>query len=126
MQDRASQSPISTARANELEKRLASQRRELETLDDDLVRRTASQGASTAETQTVREQRRRVQQQIAETMNEITALRNHGAEVDRSNRSLINGSFMMEVGETVVVGTSRLGGDKALIAIVTAARRSGR
>jgi len=122
--DRASQSPITTARANELEKRLISQRRELETLDDDLTKR--HQSGSAAEVSTIREQRRRVQQQIAETMNELTAARNHGAEVDRSNRSLINGSFTMEVGETVVVGTSRLGGDKALIAIVTAARKSGR
>ena len=32
----------------------------------------------------------------------------------------------MEVGETVVVGTSRLGGDKALIAIVTAVRKGAR
>ena len=29
----------------------------------------------------------------------------------------------MAAGETVVVGTSKLGGDKALIAIVTAVRR---
>lgn len=38
---------------------------------------------------------------------------------------VLDTSFMMEVGETVVVGTSRLGGDKALIALVTAVRRSG-
>jgi hypothetical protein len=31
----------------------------------------------------------------------------------------------MDPGETVVVGTSRLGGDKALIALVTAVRRTG-
>ena len=40
-------------------------------------------------------------------------------------RNVINSSFTMDVGETVVVGTSRLGGDKALIALVTAAKRSG-
>jgi hypothetical protein len=39
-------------------------------------------------------------------------------------RNVINSSFTMDIGETVVVGTSRLGGDKALIALVTAARRS--
>jgi hypothetical protein len=32
----------------------------------------------------------------------------------------------MDVGETVVVGTSRVGGDKALIVLLTAAPRSGR
>ena len=42
----------------------------------------------------------------------------------KSGRGVINSSFTMDVGETVVVGTSRLGGDKALIALVTAARRS--
>lgn len=43
----------------------------------------------------------------------------------KGGRSVINSSFTMDVGETVVVGTSRLGGDKALIALVTAAKRSG-
>jgi hypothetical protein len=42
-----------------------------------------------------------------------------------SHRPIIDTSFTMDVGETVVVGTSRLGGDKALIALVTAVRRSG-
>lgn len=36
---------------------------------------------------------------------------------------VMDSSFSMDAGETVVVGTSRLGGDKALIALVTAARR---
>jgi hypothetical protein len=39
---------------------------------------------------------------------------------------LINSNFTMRVGETVVVGTSRLGGDKALIALLTAVPRSSR
>lgn len=38
-----------------------------------------------------------------------------------SNRAVIDTSFTMDVGETVVVGTSRVaGGDKALIALLTA------
>ena len=40
------------------------------------------------------------------------------------SRAIVDSSFMMDAGETVVVGTSRLGGDKALIALVTAARRT--
>jgi hypothetical protein len=40
-------------------------------------------------------------------------------------RPIIDSSFSMDPGETVVVGTSRLGGDKALIALVTAVRRTG-
>ncbi len=36
-------------------------------------------------------------------------------------RSVIDTNFSMEIGETVVVGTSRIrGGDKALIALLTA------
>ena len=41
------------------------------------------------------------------------------------SRSIIDTSFTMDVGETVVVGTSRLaGGDKALIALLTAVPRN--
>lgn len=39
---------------------------------------------------------------------------------------LIDSSFTMLVGETVVVGTSRVGGDKALIALLTAVPRNTR
>jgi hypothetical protein len=39
---------------------------------------------------------------------------------------LISNRFTMRVGETVVVGTSRLGGDKALIALLTAVPRNSR
>jgi hypothetical protein len=41
-------------------------------------------------------------------------------------RSIIDTSFAMEVGETVVVGTSRVAGDKALIALLTAVAHAGR
>jgi hypothetical protein len=40
-----------------------------------------------------------------------------------ASRSIMDSSFTMNAGETVVVGTSRLGGDKALIAVVTAVRK---
>ena len=38
----------------------------------------------------------------------------------RHGRAIIDTSFTMDIGETVVVGTSRLKGDKALIALLTA------
>ena len=41
-------------------------------------------------------------------------------EMRPSGRTIIDTSFTMEIGETVVVGTSRLKGDKALIALLTA------
>ena len=39
------------------------------------------------------------------------------------NQTLIDTSFNMRIGETVVVGTSRVRGDKALIALLTAVRK---
>ena len=41
-----------------------------------------------------------------------------------SQRPIIDSSFTMSAGETVVVGTSKLGGDKALIALVTAVKKN--
>jgi hypothetical protein len=42
----------------------------------------------------------------------------------RSTRPVLDSTFNMKVGETVVIGTSRLKGDKALIALLTAASRT--
>lgn len=42
----------------------------------------------------------------------------------RSTRPVLDSAFNMKVGETVVIGTSRLKGDKALIALLTAASRA--
>jgi hypothetical protein len=48
-----------------------------------------------------------------------------GQRGGRAARALLDTSFTMDVGETVVVGTSRLaGGDKALIALLTAVARN--
>lgn len=43
-----------------------------------------------------------------------------------SGKAIIDSTFSMEVGETVVIGTSSLKGDKALIALLTAAQRPAR
>ena len=42
------------------------------------------------------------------------------ATMARGHRALIDTNFTMDIGETVVVGTSRVQGDKALIALLTA------
>ena len=124
---------LTAAREQELERRLYDLRKELDTLEDEIPRRArAAQKEGTAqkdnatEVEVLQAQRRRVQQRIAETTNELASGKTHAADTDRAARSLIDSSFAMDVGETVVVGTSRLGGDKALIAIVTAARKGGR
>ena len=115
---------LSAAREQELERRLSELRRELDTLEDEIPRRTNAQAkGNTPEIASLQAQRRHVQQRIADTTNQLAASRAH-PDTDRGNaRSLIDSNFTMDVGETVVVGTSRLGGDKALIAIVTAARK---
>jgi hypothetical protein len=44
----------------------------------------------------------------------------------RAAHAVIDTSFAMDVGETVVVGTSRVAGDKALIALLTAVAHAGK
>jgi hypothetical protein len=66
--------------------------------------------ARAAEEKSVAEQR--AQRELT-TARALSALRS-------SDRAIIDTSFTMDIGETVVVGTSRLKGDKALIALLTA------
>jgi len=65
------------------------------------------------------ENRRALNSQLAEIKRQIEQAES-GVPMARG-RSVIDTSFTMEIGETVVVGTSRIrGGDKALIALLTA------
>jgi hypothetical protein len=69
---------------------------------------------------------------VAQTRSKIDALERSLGEMRRAEstrrilvasaarRPIIDTSFTMDIGETVVVGTSRLKGDKALIALLTA------
>jgi hypothetical protein len=87
---------------------------------------------TTVEAETVRKQvdELRRQEELADrklasrpAVSEVRALEAQlAAAVSRrpANRTVINTSFRMDVGETVVVGTSRIHGDKALIALLTA------
>ena len=116
-------SNLTAAREQELERRLFELRKELDTLEDEIPRRRAQLKGNHPEVQALEQQRMRVQQRIAETTNQLSTDKTHAADTDKAGRALMDNSFTMDVGETVVVGTSRLGGDKALIAIVTAARK---
>ena len=69
----------------------------------------------------------------ARLQDELEAVRRQLGELDRgspsrpvarSTRPVLDSTFSMKVGETVVIGTSRLKGDKALIALLTAASRN--
>ena len=119
----AQNTSLSAAREAELEKRLSDLRKELDTLEDEIPQRTQKLNRNHTEIQALQAQRRRVQQRIAETVKDLSAGRAHSDQQGHGIGALIDSSFTMDVGETVVVGTSRLGGDKALIAIVTAVRK---
>jgi len=72
----------------------------------------------------VNEARRAVNAQMNEVRRQIAEMER--AATIRRGRSVIDTTFNMDVGETVVVGTSRTrGGDKALIALLTAVPKGG-
>jgi len=63
------------------------------------------------------------QARLRDMQTQINALHNELTGVGPSaGQTLIDTSFNMRIGETVVVGTSRVRGDKALIALLTAVR----
>jgi hypothetical protein len=64
----------------------------------------------------------RAQRQLAQVNTRLSTLKNApGSSAKTEGRIVIDTSFRMDVGETVVVGTSRLkGGNRALIALLTA------
>jgi len=61
---------------------------------------------------------------IQKELEQEKSLRDAASRV--GGRSIIDTSFTMDVGETVVVGTSRVAGDKALIALLTAVAHAGK
>jgi hypothetical protein len=68
-------------------------------------------------------------ERVTQIAREIVQIEQQSAMKDasiRATHAVIDTSFMMDVGETVVVGTSRVAGDKALIALLTAVAHAGR
>ena len=68
-----------------------------------------------------RQRQRAVREKIRELQLTIDTMQNVPSVSD--GQTLIDTSFNMRIGETVVVGTSRVRGDKALIALLTAVRK---
>jgi len=76
------------------------------------------------EVQQLKSQIAAIERQAVEVRKEET-VRHYGvATMAARHRALIDTSFTMDIGETVVVGTSRLQGEKALIALLTAVASS--
>ena len=103
------------------ESRVADLRAELETLSLQIQNLRGRIEIGTAPAQDLRPMQDRYAQLERRLADTLSAMSGHGSS---ASRGLIDSSFTMDVGETVVVGTSRLGGDKALIALVTAVRRT--
>jgi hypothetical protein len=125
--DEARRPAGASTRVREMEKRVADLRRELDILEDEIGKRRERVGEKHPEVVTLTNQIVRVHQRLSEA-NQL--LNNEQArETVRSTadtRNLMDSNFSLDPGETVVVGTSKFGGDKALIAIVTAVRKGTR
>jgi hypothetical protein len=112
------------------ENRAADLHAEIETLRQqirEMQKRIEVGLAKELELRPLKDRHAQLERRLADTVTEISGyarggISGHGSLV--TPESIIDSSFTMEVGETVVVGTSRIGGDKALIALVTAVRRS--
>lgn len=95
---------------------LAAQRAELEARIKTLTERYND---NHPEVQQAKSQLAALERQLEQIRVEETAKGYRAAAMVR-RRAMIDTSFTMDIGETVVVGTSRLKGDKALIALLTA------
>jgi hypothetical protein len=104
----------SDATHDNLQATLAAKRQELEAQLRNLKQRYND---NHPEVQKVRSQLTAIEQQEAQLRLETSRRR---AMIRPAARTVIDTSFTMDIGETVVVGTSRLQGDKALIALLTA------
>ena len=87
----------------------------LERLKNSVPHRERSSFVATALRQRLAEVEREQSQLRADTTKRRVTMTSPG-----NRRTVIDTSFTMDIGETVVVGTSRLQGDKALIALLTA------
>jgi hypothetical protein len=88
------------------------------------VEAAAMRGKTGDDQRALNESRRQLNAQVAELKRQIEMVESGGA-IGRG-RSVIDTTFFMDIGETVVVGTSRIrGGDKALIALLTAVPKNG-
>lgn len=109
--------PASTAMTVDRAANLNAQRAELETKLKSLKDRY---NESHPEVQQIRSQIAALEREASMVRTEENMKRYRMTTISGRHRALIDTNFTMDIGETVVVGTSRLQGDKALIALLTA------
>jgi len=112
---------VSENEAGQRRAQLAAMQDRLRQLEQELAGLRARSGDNQRE---VNEARRVANAQMAELKRQIAATEN--AMTIGRGRSVIDTTFNMDIGETVVVGTSRVAGEKALIALLTAVGHTGR
>jgi hypothetical protein len=95
---------VLTAQRNDLERKLTDLRQKLNDLHPEIVEFKAQLADVVKRLDVIR---------LDDLTRRVSTLRD-------GRRAMIDTSFTMDVGETVVVGTSRLKGEKALIALLTA------
>ena len=106
----------------ELERERQDMQAEMETLASQIretQRRVEAGVIPAAEVRPLQDRHASLQRRVADLTADLESA-SHGG-----GRPIMDSSFTMNAGETVVVGTSKLGGDKALIAVVTAVRKGG-
>jgi hypothetical protein len=121
-EDATSRSPERADRSRELERERQDLQAEIESLRaqvNETQKRVEVGVISAAELRPLQDRHSSMQRQLADLTADIESATHGGA------RPIIDSSFTMDAGETVVVGTSKLGGDKALIAVVTAVKKGG-
>jgi hypothetical protein len=98
---------------------LSSLQREMAILEKQYADARAKYSGTHPEAKRLEEELQATERKIAAQQRQLE--RAMGAQSRNSGRPVINTSFTMDIGETVVVGTSRLSGNsKALIALLTA------
>jgi hypothetical protein len=93
-----------------IENRLIEMRREVRAIQEQAARQELPPAAAAASKAQV--------EQLERQLSELTP-------VGGGKGAVIDSTFSMDIGETVVIGTSSLKGEKALIALLTAAPRAG-
>lgn len=102
----------------EQERRVAELKRER----DEVARRSGQGGQ--ADQAAARAQYEDMLRKVQESEHAAAQARRATTAARSGARNVLDSTFSMKVGETVVIGTSRLKGDKALIALLTAASRT--
>jgi len=121
-EDTSRRATENTDRSRDLERERQNLQAEIESLRAQLnetQKRVEVGMISAAELRPLQDRHAAYQRRLTDLTADIESAAHAGA------RPIIDSSFTMDAGETVVVGTSKLGGDKALIAVVTAVKKGG-